>query len=208
MRWTVSSTPRGACGNAGAASPAWGLPGALRAGSGAESPGATSWGAPRTGCCCAVRATGGVDGGVRRSTRVTGMKPRESTVDRAEMEWASRKARCRTDRGCGALHLGRRPRAGRLLDLPRSRLIHPPVDRRYLLYPLASLGVLKFQHLTARPVEVIRHECYLLVQLVEGVADHPPRRSGSTENWWAHFGQATLRPSLPYRLMRLYRSCR
>ncbi len=56
------------------------------------------------------------------------------------------------------------------------------MDIRDLLHPGAPFGVLQAQHLFTRPMKVIRNEGYLLVQPVEGVADHPPRLSSSTSN--------------------------
>jgi hypothetical protein len=41
-----------------------------------------------------------------------------------------------------------------------------------------------------RPVKVISHKGYLLVQRLERVAYNPPRLFNSTENSWAHLGQA------------------
>jgi hypothetical protein len=44
------------------------------------------------------------------------------------------------------------------------------VDRRDLLHPPRPLEVIEGHHGLERPVEVVRHEGYLLVERVEGVA--------------------------------------
>ena len=51
-----------------------------------------------------------------------------------------------------------------------SIIIHPAVDRRDLLYPLATLHVFHCHNLRLRPMKVVSDKGYLLVQVIEGVA--------------------------------------
>ena len=166
-----------------------------------------------------VAAAGAAGGGARGWSSIIGERLRGCAIvaARAWMTSASRRARATAERGCHVLLRCRTDRRSgpvspclRRLRAPLnpSRFIDPPVDRRDLLHPLPPLGVLQVEHLVPRPVEVVRNERYLLVQQAEGVADHPPRLSVSTSNSWAHFGHATRTLLFPYRLMRLYSSCR
>jgi len=49
-------------------------------------------------------------------------------------------------------------------------LVNPPVERGNFLHPAPPFSVLQVEDRIRRPMEVIGHEGYLLVQLLEGVA--------------------------------------
>jgi hypothetical protein len=49
-------------------------------------------------------------------------------------------------------------------------LIYAPVDGRDFLNPPTPLGVFQIENLVRRPMKVIGHEGYLLVERFEGVA--------------------------------------
>ena len=82
-------------------------------------------------------------------------------------------------------------------------LIQALVHRGNLLHPAAALPMLQIQNVVWRPVEVIGHEGYLLVQRLQGVATDPPTPFISTEKEFSHFGQIAATLACPLRLMRL-----
>ncbi len=48
--------------------------------------------------------------------------------------------------------------------------VHFVVDRRNLVNKALTVRMLKIQNVGQRPVKMVSNECYLLVQLIEGVA--------------------------------------
>src|SRR6476646_2145077 len=67
--------------------------------------------------------------------------------------------------------------------------IHLLVDRRDFGHPAPPVSVFQLHHFPLRPMEVRGNRCYLLVELIEGVAPYPPTRAPSIVNWWWHCGQ-------------------
>lgn len=82
------------------------------------------------------------------------------------------------------------------------------IDPRNLLYPAETFPVFEVENHVHRPVKVVSHEGYLLVQRPEGVAYNPPSGCNSTSNACVHCGQTAGRLVRPLRLIRLYRSCK
>lgn len=58
------------------------------------------------------------------------------------------------------------------------------------------------QYLVHRPVEVIGDVGYLLLELLEGVADYPPTLPMSSSKRPSQWGQTTSAAALPVSLMR------
>ena len=56
------------------------------------------------------------------------------------------------------------------------------VDGGYFLDPVAAVGVFQLHDVALGPVEVVRYEGYLPQELVQGVADYPPRPTSSGTN--------------------------
>lgn len=79
----------------------------------------------------------------------------------------------------------------------------PFVDGRDLLDPPQPVGVLEIDDRLVRPMKVISHEGYLLVQRLQGVAYNPPAAFSSTLNACEHCGHTAGRSALPSRLTRL-----
>lgn len=52
----------------------------------------------------------------------------------------------------------------------RLNLVHPPIDGRNFLHPLAAVSMFQVQDGLGRPVKMIGNKGYLLGQLVKGVA--------------------------------------
>ncbi len=71
-------------------------------------------------------------------------------------------------------------------------MTHLLVDRRDLLDETLAVAVLQIEDVVKGPVEVIGDEGYLLVQVVEGVADYPPISAVSTWKVWLHSGHVTV----------------
>ena len=76
------------------------------------------------------------------------------------------------------------------------------IDLVYLVDPPPPVAVLQLQHLGGRPMEVVGDICYLLEELVEGIARYPPNSLIFTSTSVPQVGQATLTVSLPSMLMR------
>ena len=77
------------------------------------------------------------------------------------------------------------------------------IDRGDFLDPSPPIGVLEIQDRLGRPVKVISHEGYLLVQRLEGVAYNPPAALNSISNECSHLGQSASTSGLPFRLIWL-----
>jgi hypothetical protein len=58
--------------------------------------------------------------------------------------------------------------------------------------PSSTVSMFQGQDLVVRPVEVIGDEGYLLDQLVEGVAEDPPRPARSTSKSCSQLGHDTV----------------
>jgi hypothetical protein len=67
-----------------------------------------------------------------------------------------------------------------LLLSPLAAFVHALIDCRNLFNPTPSVGVLEIQNRLRRPVKMISHKGYLLVQRFEGVAYNPPAPFNST----------------------------
>jgi hypothetical protein len=81
-------------------------------------------------------------------------------------------------------------------------LTQAPIDRADLLHPAAPVAVLQLQDVAERPVEVVRNEGYLLVELIEGVACYPPAGVTSTSKFVPQLGQVAGTRLWPFSLMR------
>jgi len=77
------------------------------------------------------------------------------------------------------------------------------VDLSNLFCPLASVMVLHLQDVLEWPVEIIGDVSYLLMQLLEGVAYHPPGLPKSTSKLWLHSGHVVDTLAVPFSLIRL-----
>lgn len=87
-------------------------------------------------------------------------------------------------------------------SLALGRRVDPLVDRCDLLNPIPAVAVLHGQDLLHGPVEVIGDIGYLLLELLEGVADYPPTRPMSISKRPSQWGQITSAAALPVSLIR------
>jgi len=102
----------------------------------------------------------------------------------------------------GVAHKGRPYRPDVLECLSLCGRVHALVDAGDLLDPVAPVAVLHAQNLLHGPVEVIRDVGYLLLELLEGVADYPPTRPMSISKRPSQCGQVTSAAAVPVSLMR------
>lgn len=81
------------------------------------------------------------------------------------------------------------------------RFVDALVQSGNLFDPCLPLGMLQGQDQFKWPVKVVRDIGYLLVEPVEGVANYPPSRPGSTSKRWSQLGQATSIRLVPVSLI-------
>jgi hypothetical protein len=114
------------------------------------------------------------------------------------------KARCRNPNRAGPTPPNLLPgNCGLRICLIPPLRISPLIDGRDFPYPLCPAGMIQIHDRFGRPMKVISHEGYLLVQHPQGVAHYPPAAFISTSNGCEHCGQMAGRLAFPLRLMRL-----
>jgi hypothetical protein len=80
--------------------------------------------------------------------------------------------------------------------------ISASVDGVDFVDPTPSIEVLQLQHIAQRPMEVVGDVCYLLIELVEGVAGYPPTSLMLTSTSVPQFGHLVWATAEPSALMR------
>jgi len=73
-----------------------------------------------------------------------------------------------------------------------SCFVHSTVDAADFLYPAPPVPVFQGHDLIVAPVEVIRNKGYLLLELLQGVANNPPEATCSVVNTCLHCGHVAV----------------